>query len=643
MKKKYKVNEFITEENNKVGKEILHTALGGKSFDLLISPMKTGKTTFIMEELEYLLKFSDIQQIFITPVLSLMNDIKSKYPKSIKCNGEVKEIKIKDSNTIISTPESIPKAIKACEEERKKYYIVYDEMHQVILNATFRPGTSIPLQYYKNELCIGFLGMSATPEPLGVMNFDNFFKVTAKEKFIQADETIIVKDFTQNIDNRCNFIKYTKEVNPNNTVFARMNNKEDIKAMQDKLNNCVCWYREKDGKVQNSKYIKDMDKLEDTLKGQDIKGVNYVLCTSLIDVGVELQLENKPIVIDFIDNNSTIADDIQFAGRFRQGIEKLYLVGNLNNPNPDTKPKNFKKEYDKELKKIINIINALNTLTDKNTVSINGAIKYNAEKDLYELNECILMENIFKKCMNFYLQTDTYLKLFLERHETFNTNKISSISFNDLDIDKTSKVLQEEKKEIKDTIKKCEEEFLKEVKSRNIDDKVLEMILNYELVQSNDLWRIKRFDDVVTLWKNEHLEEYRKRYKQILEILKKTKKNQLYLLELALVKKNIKFLQQQFNFISYNTLYDIDKQLDILNKDMLTVYSIRDYIIKIKSKERDVYLSDKFKIELLNHLKTKKSLSKMSPKQLDKHLNMIYNITHNNQNKDIIKSIKFKI
>ena len=638
----YKIDEFITEHNNKIADEILFKVLDKKSSNLLISPMKTGKTTFIMEYFSDILKVNDIQLIFVTPVLSLMNDIKSKYPKSSKCNGNTKEIKLNGNNPILSTPESLHKVIKACEEEGKWYYIIYDEIHQVVLNATFRPKSSIPLLHYKNELCIGFLGMTATPEPIKNINFDNVFEIVVKEKFIQANETIIIKDFTKNADNMLNFIKYVKKVNNNKLIIARINNKDDIKVIQDKLNNCVSWYRSKDEKIEDNKYIKNMELLEETLKGQDLKDVDYLLCTSLIDVGVEMQLEDKPIVIDFIDGNSTIIDDIQFAGRFRQGIHKLYLVGKLNSLVPNTKPEDFTKEYNKKLKEIKRLINNLNKSDMEIQSPLRGSgVDFNESTSLYELNEYTLMQHIFKKYINFYLQTDVYLKLFLERHETFNTNKISSISFNDLDIDKTSKVLEKEKKEIKDTVKKREEEFLKEVKSRNIDDKILEMILNHELVQSNDLWKIKRFDDVVILWKDAHLEEYRKRYKQVSEILKKTKKNQLYLLELALLKKNIKFLQQQFNFISYNALYDVNKQLDILNKDMLIVYSIRDYIIKIKSKERDVYLSDKFKLELLNYLKTKKSLSKLSPKQLDKHLNMIYNISTINKT-DRIKSTKLK-
>ena len=72
------------------------------------------------------------------------------------------------------------------------------------------------------------------------------------------------------------------------------------------------------------------------------------------------------------------------------------------------------------------------------------------------------------------------------------------------------------------------------------------------------------------------------------------------------------------------------------------LWSVRIIIInKIKGKERDVYLSNKFKLELLEQLKKEKSLSKLTPISLDKQLNMIYNIS-NNRKMDIIKSIKLK-
>ena len=100
---------------------------------------------------------------------------------------------------------------------------------------------------------------------------------------------------------------------------------------------------------------------------------------------------------------------------------------------------------------------------------------------------------------------------------------------------------------------------------------------------------------------------------------------------------------KQINYINYNLLYNKDKELRAINKDMLVVFRIRDFINKIKDKERGVYLSNKFKKELLQQLQKEKSLSKISPKQLDKHLNMIYSISENSQRKSLISSIKLTL
>ena len=54
-------------------------------------------------------------------------------------------------------------------------------------------------------------------------------------------------------------------------------------------------------------------------------------------------------------------------------------------------------------------------------------------------------------------------------------------------------------------------------------------------------------------------------------------------------------------------------------------------------------VKDKIADIMLEQLKKEKSLSKLTPNSFDKHLNMIYNITHNNQNKDIIKSVHLNI
>lgn len=74
------------------------------------------------------------------------------------------------------------------------------------------------------------------------------------------------------------------------------------------------------------------------------------------------------------------------------------------------------------------------------------------------------------------------------------------------------------------------------------------------------------------------------------------------------------------------------------------LWSVRIIIInKIKGKERSIYLSNKFKTELLQELQKEKNLSKLTPTSLDKHLKMIYSISHNNRKQNIISSIKLEI
>ncbi|MCI5636300.1 MAG: hypothetical protein MR317_05265, partial [Sarcina ventriculi] len=159
--------------------------------------------------------------------------------------------------------------------------------------------------------------------------------------------------------------------------------------------------------------------------------------------------------------------------------------------------------------------------------------------------------------------------------------------------------LKEEKKKIKENIKEHEKEFYDEINSLDLDNEILKMILNYEEIEQQDLWKIKNYEYLCNEWKDEYLEEYRKRYKQVSEILKKMKTSEIDKLKIALNKKEISGLIKQINYINYNLLYNKDKELRAINKDMLVVFRIRDFINKIKDKERGVYLSNKFKKELL--------------------------------------------
>ena len=170
------------------------------------------------------------------------------------------------------------------------------------------------------------------------------------------------------------------------------------------------------------------------------------------------------------------------------------MAGKLNALEPNIKPLNSKSEYNKQLEKIKSTIIALNELQEvieiKTHLNASG-IDFNDDNSMYELNEYSLMQNIFKRYINFYLQTDIYLKLFLEKHPTFNTNEILIVSYDDLNIVE-SEELKEEKKKLKDDVKDHEKEFYNETNSLNLDDKTLEMVLIFEEVESEHLWKIKK-------------------------------------------------------------------------------------------------------------------------------------------------------
>ena len=359
-----------------------------------------------------------------------------------------------------------------------------------------------------------------------------------------------------------------------------------------------------------------------------------------------MQFKEKPIVIDFIDNTSNLIDDIQFIGRFRQGIDKLYLVGGLDVEEPYTKPKSYIKEYQKKLeinKKIVESMNITNNLIKQTGEKIKTplettSISYNYATEEYELNEYILMSEVFKECISFYKQRGVYLKRLLEKHHTFNSKVINITSYNSLNIDESTEI-KEEQKAIKKDVENKEKDFFEKIKALNIEDDKLKMILNFEDVPHDDLWQIKEYEILCNELKEKYLEEYKKRYDKTYDMLKNTKVKQIDMLEIALKQKQVSDLRKQINIINYNLLFNENKELKSNGKDMLIVYKIRDYINKTKGKERGVYLSNKFKEELLQELQKEKSLSKLTPISLDKHLKLIY-ILSNNNNNERISSVK---
>lgn len=640
--KKLKIKQFITEE----AKEILFELMGRKQKTLLIAAMKAGKTTFVMNYLFNSFRQLGIQLIFVSPTNSLLDDIQSKY-KVVKCNGNCKSIRLNNLIPVISTPDSLHKTIIACEESRQQYMICYDEIHMVITENNFRDALKNPFLVYENELCVGLLGMTATPEPLQNMDFESVFYVDIENKFYVCDNTKIIENFINNNDNILNIIKAIKAKHENKMVVARINNKETIKLLNGRLKNSIAWYRANEMEEGKS-YIHDMDIFEKTLEGNNIENVDYILTSSLGDVGVEYKLQEKPIVVDFIDNNSCLVSDVQFAGRFRNGIDTLYFVGKFETDADKyiNKPPKQNIEYDESLSRAKAIIEILknDTITEE-IKGIKGikTIKDDAGNFELKLDTWDLKYHAFKKTIRFNIQKAFLFKKYLKNHLTFNTHNIEILDFLEMEI-KEGDELKKEAKALREAQKEMESRFLEEVEKIQ-DDKILDIILNRNLYSDDEFWKVKDYKELIDFWEGENLKDYRERYLDLNNTLKnyKNKKTNIELLEISLKSTTINEIKKQLAYISYNVIYDRDDGKEMenykLEKDMRIVYIIRDYINKNKHKELEVYLSKKFKNELFEELQKEKSLSKLTLNSLDKHLRRIYNIS-NNRKMDIIKSIK---
>ena len=147
-----------------------------------------------------------------------------------------------------------------------------------------------------------------------------------------------------------NFIKFIRKKHKDKLFIVRINNKKDIKIIKPNFGNSIAWYRTDNELKEGNEYLKDMEIFEETLTGKDITGIDYIFTSSLGDVGIEYLLKEKPIVIDFITKDSSLVADIQFTGRFRNGIDTLYFVGGFNTNKENLIPKlpNQQEVYEEE-------------------------------------------------------------------------------------------------------------------------------------------------------------------------------------------------------------------------------------------------------------------------------------------------------
>ena len=314
---RYYINEYISEANDRIMELLQNYKTVG-----VISDMKSGKTFNVFEVLKPKLDRNEIQGIIIDPKLSMINNQSELYGAVKCCNGYYVSL---NGDIIASTPESLYRAIACCEEEEKKFLLFYDEVHESYLSYKFRPAVQSAFNYIDHRLCVGLVGMTATPDNLiEAEEFNKWLKIEyadEKKKFEQSEMLVITPVKEMDLKTMFNIIlKLSRNKKPK--IF-KIKSRKKIEVLSKYLEaegiKVNTWTRE----IVQGEENENVELFEKAMKGLGID-VDILLSTNLIDTGVELHLKEKPIIVDFMEHTSLI-DTIQFIGRFREGTERVYL------------------------------------------------------------------------------------------------------------------------------------------------------------------------------------------------------------------------------------------------------------------------------------------------------------------------------
>lgn len=491
--KKLKIDKHIGEKSS----EILDLILNKKQKTLLISAMKTGKTVFIFNYLQQQLYKLGIQLIVISPKVELIKDMTCKENlKEVReiissdinfLDGKIEEevkymtfsnkgifgkksyVSLQDTVSIVTTPDSLYKTIRACEKKNKKYFIVYDENHEMISSYLWRKVLIRPFQAYENELCVGFLGLTATDTSLKLVNFDERIYVEVNEKFYQANETIIVNNFKykKRAIAIAQFIDTIIEKYPNRKLHVKINNKDiitqniNILKKTHSKKKAFEWYREEEEEEnQEGKKLR-----EDLMKGIPRNDYDIIFMTSLIDVGVGLELDHKPIVIDFMDLKCDIDSDIiQFCGRYRNGIDKFYIVGNMAEEEREkyTPQEQLLKNITKSYQHMETLYNEIHYDKNLKVLGLTCTKDIENERYIYKTDEIAMKTLAYEQYINQFTQNPKNLEGYLKINKTFNTYEYSFLDcktlFTEEDINSITDI--EENEELLHRLKQEQEEFL---------------------------------------------------------------------------------------------------------------------------------------------------------------------------------------
>ena len=635
------VFKHIGERGTSLAEEIVFN----KRKTLIISPMACGKTTFSFSDLYSLARECFCQFIFVSPKVSLIQAMESKYKCNTCYGGQGITV---NGLPVLTTPDSLYKVILSCEEQDKTFLIVVDEVHECELNYLHRHKLWKPFEAFEHENCVGVVGLTATPDNiLKSIKWDSVIQVNPEQKFMQTPSTSIINNLGSDVESIVCHVFKTYMAQKRQTV-VRVNDKNKIKEVKKLLEglgiqNISVWFRDNPDEKDSAMLLK-------MLSGER-NNFDILLTTSLVDVGVELYPEQKPIVIDFLDSNSRIIENIQFLGRFREGVEKYHMIVNSK---PSDKPY---QEYADILQELQDKAKRTKDFAEEEFKVIGLESKllkssYQIETDTYnyEVDPVAVNTTAFEIYIKQIICDTERLKRFLENHSTFNSGKIevAKLPKDYVNIEQLKPLIEEmkaDRKVLRDE-KKANIESLVEFVSELNDRDFKLFTTKPDDILITDKWRIESFGEHYEFYWSEDMKNERKKYYFVLKFQKLDNLSSQELWLRAFNKTWYNDFKNQClivdsNYMYNNTapIYKIDEAID---RTKIIVYDIRDILKGFKGKEAGVKLSDKLLNEILERLQgKKKQYSKWKAQKLRKYIELIYNVS--NDKYRTITSVRTKI
>jgi hypothetical protein len=312
----YTIDAFIGEFQTQINSFINNNT----NRQLLVAPTGTGKTTAVIKYAE---SNPDKKIVLLCPYQSLVRNIE-KENKTISCGYGAEFLhKNKTSRFIVTTYDSIEKI------EDVDVFIV-DEAHLIASHSSFREVIPLILQTQTKVVFI-----TATPEIIeDLFPINNSKDYVLKFSIKRPKEEVKIWTDKYNAEQMITNI-ITNNKNSGKTVLIRINSKSVIDRIiqthRPILKEKIAFIYSDEDNVLNQG--QDIKKVKELKKGK-ISDLNFVLCTSIYDVGLSFEVDSDIDCYAVSQDNRSMPnaiDMVQLLARVRANSKykmNLTIIGN---------------------------------------------------------------------------------------------------------------------------------------------------------------------------------------------------------------------------------------------------------------------------------------------------------------------------